>query len=345
MRFPYVIAEAGVNFYDTARVLGISPLAAAQLYVREAAAAGISAIKFQTYKANTLASKNSPAYWDLTKEPTTSQHALFQKFDAFNQADYETLAATCREAGIDFLSTPFDNESADYLDGLMDVYKISSSDLTNLPFIRRIARKGKPIFLSVGASYVHEIAEAVQAIEEIGCPQLCLMHCVLSYPTRYEDANLAVITTLGRLFPHLLLGYSDHTCPEPSMTVLSTAYLLGARVLEKHFTLDKTLPGNDHYHGGDPADFRRALENLRLIDTVMGSPEKTVLPCEVTPRREARRSLVLTHAKAKGEVLTEADVVQKRPGTGIPPKFRDVVVGRAVRADLPEDTILTWDMI
>ena len=345
MKLPYIIAEIGVNFYDTARVEGVAPLAAAKKYIDEAAKAGVSAVKFQSYKADTIVSKNSPAYWDLTKEPTPTQHGLFEKHDGFDREDYQALCDHCRQIGVDFLSTPFDYASADYLEDMVDVYKISSSDLSNLPFIRHIAKKGKPVFLSVGASYLSEIDEAVRTILDAGCPQLCLMHCVLSYPTKLEDANLAVIRTLKRVYPELLVGYSDHTVPDECMTVLSAAYMLGAQVIEKHFTLDKTLPGNDHYHAGDPSDFAKAIHNLHVIDAAMGSGEKTVLDCERVPRREARRSLVLTRDMKAGEVITAECLMPKRPGTGISPAMVDVVIGRAVKADLPEDTVLTWDMV
>lgn len=339
---PYIIAEMGVNFYDTAREMNISPLEAAKLYIKKAKEAGVDAAKFQSYKADTIASKNSPSYWDLTKEPTTSQYELFKKLDGFNREDYEELYKYCKEIGIDFMSTPFDYNSADYLNDFVDIYKISSSDITNIPFLKHIARKGKPIYLSVGASYLSEVDEAVRAIKEEGNDQICLLHCVLSYPTKNEDANLNIITTLKRIYPDIPIGFSDHTLPDECMTILTTAYLLGADVIEKHFTLDKTLQGNDHYHAGDPADFAKAVNNFKLIQTIMGQKEKTVLDCEQIPRREARRSLVLTHDMKKGEVLTEKDLIAKRPGTGISPKYQDIVLGRTLKEDLKEDDILTW---
>lgn len=345
MRKPYLIAEVGVNFYDTARVESITPLQAAKKYIKAAKEAGADAVKFQSYKADTIVSKNSPAYWDLSKEPTTTQHGLFKKHDGFNKEDYEELFHYCNEEGIDFMSTPFDYASADYLESMVKIYKISSSDLSNIPFIRHIASKKKPIYLSVGAAYVSEIEEAVRVMKEEGCPEICLLHCVLSYPTKNCDANLSVITTLKRLFPDLKIGYSDHTLPDETMTILTTAYLLGAEVIEKHFTLDKTLTGNDHYHAGDPDDFAKAVHNFELITEVYGNPEKTVLPCELIPRREARRSLVLTRDMKKGEVIQQEDIMAKRPGTGISPTYQDIIVGRRVVCDLPEDTVLTWEMI
>lgn len=345
MKKPYLIAEIGVNFYDTAKVEKIAPMEAAKKYVLEAKKAGIDAVKFQSYKANTIVSKNSPAYWDITKEPTPTQYGLFQKHDSFNREDYQEICDYCKEIGIDFMSTPFDVASADYLDDMVDIYKISSSDLSNIPFIRHIAEKGKPIYLSVGASYISEIEEAVRVMQDAGCPEICLMHCILSYPTKNSDANLNVIKTLKRVFPNIKIGYSDHTLPDETMTILTTAYLYGAEVIEKHFTLDKTLQGNDHYHAGDPSDFKKAVDNFALIAEISGSEEKTVLDCELIPRREARRSLVLTRDMKAGEIITENDIMAKRPGKGISPKFTDVVIGRAVKTDLPEDTVLTWEMV
>lgn len=345
MKKPYIIAEAGVNFYDTAKQSNLSPLEEAIRYVDEAKKAGIDAIKFQSYKADTLASKNSPAYWDTSEEPTDSQYKLFKKYDGFGEKEYQKLCEHCRDVGIDFLSTPFDYTSADYLYEMVDAYKISSSDLSNLPFIRYIAKKGKPIYLSVGASYLSEVEEAVRAAKDAGCPEISILHCVLSYPCKNKDANLGIIKTLKRVFPDIKVGYSDHTLPDTTMTILSTAYLLGAEIIEKHFTLDKSLPGNDHYHAGDPADFKKAIDNFNLIAEIIGQEEKTVLPCEIIPRREARRSLVLTRDVNSGETIKASDLIAKRPGTGISPQFADIVVGRQIRCDCTEDTILTWDKI
>lgn len=342
---PYIIAEMGVNFYDTARALGIAPLEAAKLYIDRAAEAGIDCAKFQSYKAGTIVSKNSPAYWDTSKEPTKTQYELFLKHDHFGEAEYGELCRYAHSKGMDFTSTPFDYASADYLERMVDFYKISSSDLSNLPFIRHIGKKGKAVYLSTGAAYLSEVDEAVRALKEAGCRDIVLLHCVLSYPTAPEDANLRVIRTLKRNFPDVRIGYSDHVAPDETMTILTAAYMLGAEVIEKHFTLDKTLPGNDHYHAGDPEDFKRAAANFERLGKALGKGEKTVLACEAVPRREARRSLALTRRMKAGEVIKEGDLIAKRPGTGISPQFMEIVIGRTVKRDLEEDTVLTWDMV
>lgn len=345
MNKPYIIAEMGVNFYDTAKQMNISPLEAAKLYIDKAAEAGIDCAKFQSYKANTIVSKNSPAYWDTTKEETKTQYELFQKYDSFGEKEYKELCDYTHKKGMQFISTPFDYASADYLYDMVDFYKISSSDLSNIPFIKYIGAKGKPVCMSLGASYLSEVDEAIRALKEVGCKEIVIFHCVLSYPTDPVNANLRIIETLKRDFPDVKIGFSDHVAPDETMMTLATAYLLGAEVIEKHFTLDKTLPGNDHYHSGDPEDFKKAISNFRWIDKVLGSPEKTVLDCEMVPRREARRSLVLTRSMKAGEVITKEDIMPKRPGTGISPQYMDIVIGRKVLKDLEEDTILTWDVI
>lgn len=345
MNKPYVIAEMGVNFYDTARVLGITPLEAAKLYIDKAAETGIDCAKFQSYKAGTIVSKNSPAYWDTTKEPTKTQYDLFLKHDSFDEAEYRELSHYTHAKGMEFTSTPFDYASADFLEHMVDFYKISSSDLTNLPFIRHIGSKGKAVYMSVGAAYLSEVDEAIRALKESGCRDIAIFHCVLSYPTKPEDANLRVIQTLKTIYPDVKVGFSDHVAPDNTMMTLATAYILGAEIIEKHFTLDKSLPGNDHYHAGDPDDFRKAIENFKWTDTVLGSAEKKVLDCEIVPRREARRSLVLTRDMKEGEIIRATDIMAKRPGIGISPKFTDLVIGRSIKCDLSEDTVLTWDFI
>lgn len=345
MNRPYVIAEMGVNFYDTAKALNVSALEAAKMYIDAASEAGVDCAKFQSYKAGTIVSKNSPAYWDTTKEPTKTQYELFLKHDHFGEAEYRELCDYAHSKGMQFTSTPFDYASADYLESMVDFYKVSSSDLSNLPFIRHIAKKGKPVYMSVGAAYISEVDEAVRILVEEGCEDIVLFHCVLSYPTDPKDANLEVISTLKKVFPQVRVGFSDHVAPDDTMMTLAVAYMLGAEVIEKHFTLDKTLSGNDHYHAGDPEDFKKAIANFKWIDMVKGRPEKTVLDCEFVPRKEARRSLVLTRDMKAGEMLKAEDMMPKRPGTGISPQYTDIVIGRVVKCDLPEDTILTWDMV
>ena len=342
---PFIIAEIGVNYYDIATQHNIPLIDAAKLMILKAKEAGADAAKFQSYKAGKIASKNSPAYWDTTEESTKSQYELFTKFDKFNKEEYEELAKYCDEVGIEFMSTPFDFESADYLEGLMNCYKISSSDLTNLPFIEHMAKKGKPIMLSTGAATIEEIEEAVKCIENTGNKEICIMHCILDYPTKNENANLNMIKDLKEKFPGYLLGYSDHTRPDSSMLILTMAYEYGAVVIEKHFTLDKSLVGNDHYHAMDVEDLVKFNDNINLLNSIKGESIKRPLECEQAARKQARRSIVLKHSIKKGDVITLNDVEFKRPGTGISPKDLNLVVGKKAIVGIEEDLALQWEMI
>ena len=340
-----LIAEIGVNYYDIAKVRGISDMDAAKLMIKEAKDAGIHAVKFQTYKASTLAAKASPYYWDITEEPTRSQYELFTKFDSFGCGQYTELKEYCDSIGIEFLSTAFDTESADYLDGLMNVYKISSSDLSNTPFIEYQAKKNKPIIMSVGASNYDEILRAVEAIRKHNDKPLALLHCVLEYPTPLEHANLLKIRTLAELFPDVYIGYSDHTKPTPECDVIKTAYNLGAVLVEKHFTLDKTLKGNDHYHAMDPEDAKNILAGIERMDMLRGSGELMCLESESAARANARRSLVSSGYIKKGSVITAEMLTFKRPGTGISPDAIGSVIGKTAAVDIEDDTIIQENMI
>lgn len=340
-----LIAEVGVNYYDIAVKENITPMEAAKLMICKAKEAGIHAVKFQTYKAETLAAKASPSYWDTTEEPTTSQYELFKKFDSFGYPEYKELKEYADSLEIEFLSTAFDYESADYLDELMQVYKISSSDLSNLPFIEHQAKKNKPILMSVGASELTEIEAAIDAIRKHNDQMIVLMHCVLEYPTPFADANLNKITSLARQFPDLVIGYSDHTKPTDDCDVIKTAYNLGALCVEKHYTLDKTLTGNDHYHGMDPEDAKRILSGIAYLDIIRGSGEVKCLETEQTARKNARRSIVSATVIPEGTVITEEMLTFKRPGTGISPSNISEIIGMTAAITIEEDTILQNEML
>ena len=339
-----LIAEIGVNYYDIAKKEGISNMEAAKKMVLEAKKAGIHAVKFQSYKAATLPAKESPAYWDMTEECTASQYELFRKYDSFGYPEYEELSRYSWEQGIEFLSTAFDIESADYLEGLMDVYKISSSDLNNRPFVEYQAKKGKPILLSAGASNADEIDAAIGCIREYNKQPIVLMHCVLEYPTPYSHANLNKIVSLKERYLDLITGYSDHTKPDACADVIKTAYNLGAQAVEKHFTLDKTLPGNDHYHAMNPQDARKILEGIAFFHSIRGSYELSCLESEQAARQNARRSLISMVEIKKGTPVREHMQTFKRPGTGIHPEDLDKLVGRRAKIDISEDMVLQWGM-
>ncbi|MCT7599794.1 N-acetylneuraminate synthase family protein [Aliarcobacter butzleri] len=331
---PYVIAEAGVNHEGSMEL--------AKRLCDEALEGGADAIKFQTYKADTIASKDSPAYWDTTKEPTLSQHELFTKHDKFWKAEMQELKNYCDEIGIEFLSTPFDIESATFLNEMMDVFKISSSDITNKPFIEFMCNFGKPIILSTGASSLSEITEAVSWIEAKG-NSLALLHCVLNYPTPDKNANLGMIMDLKTRFPDKIIGYSDHTLPN-DMKVCEIATLLGSVIIEKHFTHDKKLPGNDHYHAMDKEDLKLFRNNLERSFDILGSFKVEALEDEAPARANARRSLVAARDIPKGKVVEKEDLTFKRPAHGVSPKFIDDIVGKTALDNISDDTVIQWNM-
>jgi N-acetylneuraminate synthase len=340
-----LIAEIGVNYYDIATQRGISTMDAAKLMCRKAKNAGIHAVKFQTYKAETLAAKKSPSYWDTHEEATKSQYELFKKFDSFGEAEYREVANYCAEIDIDFCSTAFDFESVDYLESMMDVYKISSSDLTNLPFIEYQASKSKPIIMSVGAGNRKEIEAAVETVRKVNSHPLILMHCVLEYPTPYEHANLRRIPALADAFPDAIIGYSDHCRPDDCADVVKSAYILGAHVVEKHFTLDKTLPGNDHYHAMDTEDAEKIIESVAFVEDLLGKSDLVHSANESTARVNARRSIVTACYVPIGTVIECSMLTFKRPGTGVSPSRINEVVGKVTKQDISKDTLLQMEML
>ncbi|NVJ91189.1 MAG: N-acetylneuraminate synthase family protein [Methylocystaceae bacterium] len=332
---PYLIAEIGVNHEGS--------LDQARHLIDLCKEGGADAAKFQTYKASRITSKNSPAYWDTSKEPTESQYKLFQKYDMFGPDEYISLARHCQDIEIDFLSTPFDADAIDFIDPLVSFHKVASADITNIPLLRQIAKKGKPVLLSTGASTLGEIDTARDTLNKAGCSELVLLHCVLNYPCLNRHAHLNMIESLQRAHPDLTIGYSDHTVPDDAMRVLSAAWLKGALVLEKHFTHDKTLSGNDHYHAMDVHDLKRFQENVNILMETLGNTIKKPLEEEAPARLHARRSIVIDRPLKKGHQLVEADLTYKRPAHGISPLHWDEVIGRQINKNLDADNILRWE--
>lgn len=329
---PYIIAEAGVNHEGNIDI--------AQKLIEEALEGGANAIKFQTYKASTISVKNSPAYWDITKENTDSQFKLFSKYDKFWKNEYELLKNKCDVIGIEFMSTPFDLESSIFLNDLMDVFKISSSDITNRPFIEHLVKFNKPIILSTGASNMVEIKEAVNWID--GKVPLALLHCILNYPTDDANANLGMILDLQKNFPNNLIGYSDHTLPN-DMSILLTATILGSSIIEKHFTHDKKLKGNDHYHSMDKDDLKKFLSMVNQMIKTIGLNKKQAIKTENISRENARRSLVSNCEIPENSIIKMNHLTWKRPGHGISPKEFNNIIGKKVKRKIKKDQILFWE--
>ncbi|MDP2651827.1 MAG: N-acetylneuraminate synthase family protein [bacterium] len=334
----YIIAEAGVNHNGL--------LSRANELIRKAAEAGADAIKFQTYKADKLVTKSAPRFWDWKGEEKKggTQHDSYSLLDKFPLKHYPELIKTCKQYGIEFLSTPFDEESADALVKFgMKAIKVSSSDVTNLPFLTYLAKYKLPILLSVGASTIGEIEEAVRTIEEAGNKKIVIMQCTLVYPTPYEHANLRVIPTLATLFPEYPIGFSDHTL---GTHIPPAAVALGARVIEKHYTVDKTLMKSaDHWLSVDPKELREMVNSIRNVEVALGTSQKYVLAAERHTYLYDKRSLVSACDIKKGTKIKKDMLTHKRPGTGIRPKYRDIIISRTALIDIPVDTTITWEMV
>jgi N-acetylneuraminate synthase len=331
---PFVIAEIGVNHEGN--------MHRAHRMIDAIADAGGHCAKFQTYKADLLATKStSPAYWDKTKEPTPSQHDLFQRWDTFGPDEYSALAKHCIARGIVFMSTPFDLEAVDMLAHLMPVIKVASADLTNVPLLRKVARTGLPVILSVGASRPDEIGSAIDYLRIAGASDVTLLHCVLNYPTPPHAAELNQIDALFDLFGHqCAIGYSDHVPPLENgrMPALEFATIRGSVVLEKHFTDDKKARGNDHYHAMDGADLAKFMDDVRLY-RILGGNSPFALSGQQAAIDNARRRIVAQHDLASGSTVTENDLIALRSNIGIEIAHWDTVVGatlaRPVTAGLP----------
>jgi N-acetylneuraminate synthase len=336
--YPYIIAEIGVNHEGS--------LETAKKLIQEAKEGGAHAAKFQTYKAGKIASQHSPAYWDTSKESTSTQFKLFQKYDGFGEEEYKELATYCRSIDIDFLSTPFDADAIDFLDPLMPLFKVASADITNIPLLRHIASKKKPVILSTGASTLAEIDIAVNELTVFGCDDITLLHCVLNYPTPNDHAYLDMLEGIKRAYPTFKVGYSDHTLPDERMLILTSAWLKGSVVIEKHFTNDKSLPGNDHYHAMDLNDLKILNSNIELLKIVLGpTRNKAPLTSEGPARLHARRSIVAVRDISIGEIITEELITYKRPAHGISPLYWDEVIGKKAVISIEEDTPFQWSFI
>lgn len=326
---PYIIAEAGVHHEND--------LALAKKYIDAAATAGADAIKFQTYSAARLVTKWAPTYWDDGTGQT--QHDIFSKRALLSDGDYQEMAAHAADRGIHFLSTPFDETAVKMLAGLgMPAFKIASADITHHPMLNAVAEHQKPVLLSTGAASFSEIKAAVEVVRAHRAP-VAILHCNLSYPTPVAEANLGRIALLRDAFPDVLIGYSDHTQPQDTELTCPLAVGLGACIVEKHFTLDRTLPGDDHYHAVDAAGLARLVKECYNAHAMTNEPLENT-PSEKAARDYARRSIVAAKNLTAGTKLSADDLDFKRPGTGIPPSRIDSVVGRILRQDVGQDDLI-----
>lgn len=331
----FIIAEAGVNHNGD--------IALAKRLVDAAVTAQADAVKFQTFKANRLATACAPkARYQLEQTDRQESHVeMLQRLELSEQAHRE-VSSYCRHRGIVFLSTPFDESSADFLEGLgVPAFKIPSGELTNLPLLAHIARKGRPMIVSTGMATLEEVGAAVETIRREGTAQLLLLHCVSNYPANPAEANLRAMQTMAEAFG-LPVGYSDHT---PGIEVALAAVALGSCVIEKHFTLDRELPGPDHLASVEPGALAALVRGIRTVETALGHGRKEPAPSEADVAIAARKSLVAAQRIPQGSRLTRELIAIKRPGTGLPPAMLEQVVGRVATEDIPADTVLTLEML
>lgn len=323
----YTIAEAGAN-HD-------GQLEKAFKLIDAAISAKADSIKFQTYSAAKLVTKNAPKYWDDGVKGET-QFDVFNKLDSLKKSDWGQIFKYAEKKQITCFSTPFDEESVDLLYSLgVPAFKIASADITHIPLIKQVASKNLPIFISTGMASESEIVEAVEAIQDQGNQDIVIMHCMTSYPTPPEDANLEMIRTLAKKFPYCVIGYSDHTIGT-DVPVFSIFY--GSKCIEKHFTFDiKLTTSRDHRLSLNQEGFREMVEKLRLAEKSQGKSERENFQVESEAVKYARRSIVSLKKISKGSIISKDMLAIKRPGTGISPKYLDEIVGKKVLKDIDED--------
>lgn len=329
----YVIAEAGVN-HNGSPELAMRLAAAAK-------AAGADAVKFQTFRAEKLASATAAqaAYQKENMGDTGSQLAMLKRLE-LSREDFRQLKAYCDSIGITFLSTAFDDESLDFLEELnLPVLKIPSGEVTNLPLLERLAATGKPLLLSTGMCDMDEVAAAVTLLKEKGAGDICLLHCTTAYPAPVDGVNLRAMVAMAEAFG-LPVGYSDHT---EGIQVPVAAVALGARVIEKHFTLDKTMEGPDHKASLTPDELTAMVAAVRSVEQALGDGVKAPTPAELQNRAVARKSIVAACPIRRGEVFTEQNLTTKRPGDGLSPMCWHQVLGTTACRDYDTDDLIVGE--
>lgn len=332
MNHTIIIAEAGVNHNGSAEM--------AREMIRVAKKAGADYVKFQTAVPELVISEIAPKA-EYQKETTGKAQSQLEMCKAIHLplSEYAELKEICDREGIGFMSTPFDLVSIDCLADLgMDYWKIPSGEITNLPYLRKIADKGGKVILSTGMSTLDEVEAAMEILEKGGISRsdISLLHCNTQYPTPMCDVNLRAMDALRSLHPGAV-GYSDHT---RGIEVPVAAVAMGAEIIEKHFTLDKTLPGPDHKASLDPAELEAMVKAIRNIEQALGSPEKAVSQSERPNIEVARKSIVAARDIKAGEILTEENITVKRPGNGISPMLWDKVIGTRAMRDFPYDSLI-----
>ena len=331
----FIIAEAGSNHDGN--------LEQAKELIDTAVEAGVDAVKFQTFSADKIAAKTDDEVMQLGDEYDTADdlYDLYKKLELPREWQQE-LRDYAVNQGLIFLSTPFDYEAVDQLEELgIPAYKIASFECIDLPFLRYIARKNKPIILSTGMANLGEIEESLETIYNEGNEQVILLHCGISYPMPVEDVNLAAMDTIGQAF-QIPVGYSDHTL---GITVPISAAARGAKVIEKHFTLDRKLPGPDHKFALEPDELKAMVKGIREAEAAIGSPIKRHVSSEEIHYRRGRRSIFAVQVIPEGTVINKDMIAVLRPGIGLKPKYYELVIGRKASIDIKKNQPITWDKI
>ena len=335
MKRTLIIAEAGVNHNGS--------LLLAKQMVEKAAEAGVDYVKFQTFKSENLVSKLAPKA-DYQKRATEgegqddSQLSMLRKLE-LSQQDHIVLIDYCRQCGVEFLSTAFDEESIDFLHSLhLGLWKIPSGEITNYPYLKKIASFSEKVILSTGMSTMEDIIGALDVLIKYGVARedITILHCNTEYPTPWEDVNLLAMNRMAADL-NIQIGYSDHTC---GIEVPLAAVALGATVIEKHFTLDKNLPGPDHKASLEPEELKQMVTSIRHIEQALGSPVKQVSTSEKKNMIVARKSLIASRNIHKGELFSEENMTVKRPGNGISPMRWEEMIGKMASRDFQEDELI-----
>jgi len=332
----FIVAEIGINHSGDIDL--------AKQMVDVAIKCGVDAVKFQTFKAEEFVASagGSYTYRSQGKEITESMYEMFKRYE-FSREEWETILAYCKDRDITFFSTPQNPSDLDFLLSLakLPAIKVGSGDLTNLPLLRYYASKGLPMIVSTGMATIGEIEDAVNTIKSTGNDDLIILHCVSSYPTDADEVNLKRIKTIEQAF-HVIVGFSDHTI---GPVAVIGAVALGAKVIEKHFTLGRDLPGPDHWFSADPRELRGLVEDVRLIEKGLGSSVITPTQKEWRMRDIARRSIVAKRDIDKGDIISEDMLTLKRPGTGLPPKFIEYVLGKEARIFIKKDELIDFNKV
>lgn len=328
----FIIAEAGVNHNGD--------MTLAKQLIDGAVAAGVDAVKFQTFKAEKLVTKSAAKanYQKETTDQEETQYEMLKKLE-LSEAMHVELIKYCEERKIQFISAPFDMESIELLQRLgMETFKIPSGEITNLPYLRAIGKLKKKVILSTGMSEIEEIKQAIYALKAEGTEDITVLHCNTQYPTPMEDVNLKAMQTIQKEL-NIKVGYSDHTL---GIEVPIAAVAMGACVIEKHFTLDKNMPGPDHKASLDCEELAQMVRSIRNIEKALGRSEKKLTPSESKNINIARKSIVAAADIKKGERYTEENLTTKRPGSGISPMKWDEVIGQLANKDYKKDELITW---